>query len=91
MSLKLSLYKYINEYTNDEIIKIIKVCVDKHYDHGLGVCLDQQYHSIFHQFYGYSNTTEKDFEEFKIKFYNFEFDQFLDDKYKWCNLLKAVI
>jgi hypothetical protein len=90
ISLNLPLHKYVNEYSNDELVEIIKICLEMHYNHGLGVCLDQKYHSFFHQIYGYSNTTEEDFNDFKQKFYNFEFDDLLEDKYKYSNVLQAV-
>lgn len=87
LSLGLPLYKYVDDYMKDEIIEIIKVCIEKHYEHGYGVCLNHEYHSLFHQIFGYSNTTKDNFEEFKQRFYNFEFDDLLEDEYKYKNIL----
>lgn len=87
LSLGLPLHKYVDDYTKYEIIEIIRVCIEKHYEHGYGICLSREYHSLFHQIFGYSNTTKEDFEDFKQRYYNFEFDDLLEDEYKYKTLL----
>lgn len=85
--LKLPLKNKISDYNSDEINNIINICLNKHYNIGAGICLIHDLHSLFHQIFGYSNNTSQQFEEFKKRYHNFEFDDLLEEKYKYKNIL----
>lgn len=78
----------ISDYTNDEL-DFIKEKFIKEHDKILGVCINPDLHKFYHKVYGNDNTPEQ-FEGFKDKYRNFEFDYLLEDKYKYKNILKAV-
>jgi hypothetical protein len=66
--LDLPIYEEINFYSNTELEQIINVCLDLHYKYGLGVCLTEEEHSIFHKIYGRDCNTPEQFEEYiKLK------------------------
>lgn len=89
--LNLPLFDQINKYSENELLLIQNKCLELHYKHGLGVCLCEPIHRLFHSIYLCGNNTIEQYEEFKQKYYNFEFDEFLDDKYKYkIILLKEV-
>lgn len=85
--LDLKLKEKTSEYSNDEINNIINTCLDKHYEYGEGICLVGNLHYLFHQLYGYSNNTTEDFSDFCKKYRNYEIDDLLEDKYKYCNII----
>jgi len=83
--------KNINDYTQQQINNIKYSLLIKHYDYGFGVPLCNSIHNLYHQLYGKYDNNENQFNEFINKYKNFEFDEFLDDKYKYKNfLLKGV-
>jgi hypothetical protein len=65
--LNLPIYKEINDYTNDELDKIKKLCLSLHYKHGLGVCICEEEHKLFHSIYGYGDNIPEQYYEFKQK------------------------
>jgi len=54
--------------------RLLKLLVDKcleiHYRHPLGVCLEERYHAKFHEEFGYGGNTEEQFYEFLDNYYN---------------------
>jgi hypothetical protein len=58
---------------------IKKECVRLHKIHGVGVCLTNKIHSLFHKIYKYGGSTEEQFNEFVDNYYN--------DKYKDLELI----
>jgi hypothetical protein len=70
----LPLYKDISSYSDEEIKQLIDKCLEIHYRHPLGVCLEEKHHLKFHEEFGYGNNTEEQFNEFLGNYYN--------DKYK---------
>lgn len=64
-TLNLPIYQEINQYTRDELKSIEDLCLKLHYKYGLGVCICEEEHKLFHSIYGYGNNTPEQFEEFK--------------------------
>jgi len=56
--------KEIHNYSDEQINNIINVCVELHYKYGLGVCLCNEEHELFHSIYGRGDNTPEQFEEF---------------------------
>ena len=78
-------------YDENELKIITDLIINKHYEYGLGIPILSPLHKIYHKIYGKGDNTPKQFEEFKQRYYNFEFDNLLDNKYKFINiLLKGV-
>lgn len=67
--------KQISEYTDEELNEITDKVLEKHYEYGLGVCLDSSVHDLFHLIYSKKNFTPDDFEEFKLRFKMGEFNE----------------
>lgn len=61
------IYDEINKYSDDELKQISKLCLELHYKYGLGVCITNKEHKLFHKIYGFGNNTPEQFEEFKTK------------------------
>jgi len=66
----LPLYEDISFYSNEEIKQLIDKCIEIHYRHPLGVCLEEKYHAKFHEEFGYGSNTEDQFYEFLDNYYN---------------------
>ena len=64
-SLNLPVHQEINQYTKNELKSIEDLCLKLHYKYGLGVCICEEEHKLFHSMYGYGNNTPEQFEEFK--------------------------
>jgi len=89
--LKLPMLKTIGEYSEEERDLIYNLLHNKHKYYGNGVCLCKSLHKLYHDTYNYSNNNKEQFEEFCIRYRNFEFDDLLEEKYKYCNIkLKEV-
>jgi len=63
--LKLPLHAKIGEYTLMELNLINYTCIELHYKYGLGVCLCEKEHKLFHSIYGRKNNTKKQYDDFK--------------------------
>lgn len=55
----------VNEYSDYELKRIEDVCLQKHYDYGLGVVMAEGIHILFHSIYGTKNNTMRQVLEFK--------------------------
>ena len=62
---KLEIYPEIKYYTLDELELLSNTCLDLHYKYGLGVCILNEYHILFHTIYGKFNNTLSQYVEFK--------------------------
>jgi hypothetical protein len=90
-NLKIDLKGNINNYSNEELKLIENECIGLHYEKGLGIPLAKCLHDIFHSTQGDLIIDNGEFEEFTQRYKNFEFDDLLEDKYKYCNVkLKEV-
>lgn len=63
--LKLPIYDTINKYTKLELKQLEATCLKLHYKHGLGVCLSEEEHVLFHSIYGVKNNTKEQYTQFK--------------------------
>ena len=61
----IDIYPEIKYYTLDELELISKTCLELHYKYGLGVCMLNEYHVLFHTIYGKFNNTIEQYNEFK--------------------------
>jgi len=86
--LNIELKGEINNYTEQELQSIGDKFVELHYFKGFGKPILSSLHKIFHSQMGNLIIDNGEFEEFCIKYKNFEFDYLLEDKYKYINVLK---
>lgn len=66
-TLHIPIHETIGEYTEDEIKQMEERCLQLHYKYGLGICLCEEEHMLFHSIYGRKNNTKEQYEEFKNK------------------------
>jgi hypothetical protein len=71
--LSLDIRDEINKYTEEELKLIEQKCLELHNYYGLGICLTNEIHMLFHKEYGYGNNNPEQFQEFIIRFNNNEF------------------
>lgn len=75
----------IGFYTDLELLNLKQKILDKH-EELLGVCIDEKLHILFHQEYGKTDNTPEQFEEFKSRLKDGEFNDFLKEN----NLMLVV-
>lgn len=61
---KLPIHDEINKYSDSELLRLEKRCLDLHYKYELGVCLTRKTHDEFHKIYKYGQNTPEQWEEF---------------------------
>ena len=82
------LYSQISLYSNEELRILENECLELHYQKGFGKPMLKPLHKLFHSQAGNLIIDNGEFEEFKQRYYNFEFDDLLEeDKYKYCNIV----
>ena len=67
---KLPVYQHISQYSILELYNLATVCLELHYKHGLGICLNKDIHRLFHSIYGERNNTIEQYNEFKYQYNN---------------------
>lgn len=77
MNLNMDIKHQVKDYTNEEFNSIKIELIRLHNKYGLGVCLTKDIHKLFHDTYGYTNTTAEQFQEFKERYNNGEFAEIL--------------
>jgi hypothetical protein len=75
--LNLPIYENMLQYSEDELNNINKTFIELHNQYGLGIPLKKDLHKLFHTIYGLTNNTEEQFEEFKQRYFDGEFDEAL--------------
>ncbi|CAF1785027.1 hypothetical protein [Bacillus phage BUCT082] len=64
----------IGDFTVNELEQIKNECVRLHLNYGLGIPLTKKIHNLFHEIYGTSNNNEIQFNEFRNRYENGEFE-----------------
>lgn len=90
IELDLDIRNNISLYSDDELNAITILCLNTHYKYGLGTTLIDDIHKLFHKKYKSINNTIDQLNEFSKRYKNFEFDDLLEDKYKYCSVVKGV-
>jgi len=75
--LQIPIYKQISKYNLEELKLLSEKCEELHYKYGLGACLNEDIHKIFHREYGKGDNTLEQFEEFKIRYKSGEFNEYV--------------
>ncbi|MCD3232664.1 hypothetical protein IRP63_14855 (plasmid) [Clostridium botulinum] len=88
--LQLPIKQNINEYTEYELKQMESKCLELHYKYGLGICLNEDIHRLYHGQYYRQNASYEDFEEFKQRYYKGEFDNKLKEELKSYNSMERV-
>lgn len=73
----LEIYEGLNDYSNDEMMTLLKTCKLLHNQYGLGICLCKSMHQLFHSNYGIRNNTKEQFQKFIERLENHEFEEYL--------------
>lgn len=84
--LNLPIYSNISQYSEGELFLLEETCLKLHYKYGLGVCLSNSIHELFHKLYSKGDNTPQQFDDFKLRLKSGEFNNFLDE-----NNLKLII
>lgn len=74
-TLQLPIYQTMGEYTEEERESMLNLLDKLHKKYGLGVCLTENIHKLFHHTYGYFDNTPEQFDEFKERYVKGEFKQ----------------
>lgn len=75
IELDIPIKENVSEYSDVELEALIEHCLQKHYEHGLGVCLTRDAHELFHAIYSMHNFTENDFDDFVKRYRSGEFNE----------------
>jgi len=82
-------YLKLDKYSEEELNNIVYDSIILHMNkYGLGVCLNRRIHTLFHKKYLYLNNTKEQFKEFKVRYFNGEFDDELEEELKSYNSIK---
>lgn len=64
-TLNLEIKYNLSEYSELDLKLIEKLSLELHYKYGLGICISQDEHKLFHKIYGKKNNTKEQYDEFK--------------------------
>ena len=73
----IQIHEIIGEYTKEELHKLEEYVASWHKDSSNAVVLSEEVHDLFHSLYGKGNNTKEQFEEFKERYLNGEFNDLL--------------
>jgi hypothetical protein len=68
----------MEKYSTKELEQITQKFLKLHYQTGLGIPIDKRIHKLFHDNYKYTNNNIEQFEEFKKRLHNGEFNTYLE-------------
>jgi len=81
------IYSEVSMYSDEQLKELEDKCIELHYQKGLGKPIVRSLHKLLHIEMGNLIIDSGEFEEFCIKYKNFEFDDLLEDKYKYKKIL----
>lgn len=76
-------YYQISDFTTKELNAIKDKCLELHFKYGLGVCLKEEIHNLFHHIYGFEDLSMHELEEFKERYNKGEFRDVDLSEYKY--------
>jgi len=79
-------YSTVSALDKDKLFNIESMILNLHYKYGYGIPLHKEIHNLFHKLYTTKNNTPEQFEEFKTRLKQGEFNSFLEE-----NNLKLII
>lgn len=85
-NLNLEIKEDISKYSNSELEEVVKECNRLHDKYGLGVCLVEDLHKLYHSTNMGNPDTAETFNNFKNRYLNGEFDNLLEEKFKSINI-----
>lgn len=74
LGIELGIKDTVNNLTDEQLDELKQIFLDEINNYPLGVCLTEEVHRLFHSEYGYGNNTPEQFEEFKVRYKNGEFN-----------------
>lgn len=77
----------LGDYSIEEQENIKIAIKNKHIEYGLGVCLSEEIHKLYHDNYGYISFNVDSFKEFIEQYFNGKYDDILKEKFKSINSL----
>lgn len=89
--LNLELRSSISDYTEEEECSIRSLLKELHIQYGLGAGLNKEVHKLFHDNYGYYNSTKDDFRSFIIGIRNGVYDDYFVEHNIPINLNEEVL
>lgn len=75
----------LGDYSLEEQELIKEIINRKHKEHGLGVCLCNEIHKLYHDNYGYIEFDVDSFKQFTKEYFEGKYDDLLEDKFKSIN------
>ena len=76
--LNIDLQKSMDDFSKDELKEILLTFRDIQSSYPVGVCLSKEIHKLFHDIYGYGNTTEKEWNEFVTNYRNNKYNHLIN-------------
>jgi hypothetical protein len=73
-NLNISYTKTLEDFSMEELETLRDEIIKVNNKYGYGICLIKEVHKLFHDLYSYGNNTPEQFEEFRIRFNNGEFN-----------------
>lgn len=75
--LDIDLQKSMDDFSKDELKEILLTFRNIQSSYPIGVCLSKEIHQLFHDLYGYGNTTEKEWNEFVTNYKNNKYNHLI--------------
>lgn len=77
-TLNIDLQKSMDDFSKEELKEILLTFREIQNSYPIGVCLSKDIHKLFHELYGYGNTTEKEWDEFVKNYKNNKYNHLIN-------------